>query len=86
LSRALPSTVSPALRTLSTRSPLLVLTSRKPTTSSGPSSLTHPRRASLLRDILTKRVAFGATERTSSTSLLRECSEQHEEVFAQSHY
>ena len=76
LRRYSASMVSPALKISFTKSQLLDPTSRRPTTSSGPSSSTHPRRDSLPRDTPTKMAVLGATEKTSSTSSSRECSEQ----------
>lgn len=64
-----------ALKILFTRLPLVDLTSRKLTTSSGHSSSTPQERASLRRDILITTVEFGVTERTKSTNWSRECFE-----------
>ena len=61
------------LRIWSMKSPPLALTSRKPTTSFGPSNWEVPEEASPRRDILSKEEEIGETESTSSMTSLREC-------------
>lgn len=69
------SKASTQLKTSSTRSTLLVLTSRKPTTSYGHSSLEAPEEDSLPRDIPSKDAEIGETEKSTSTNLSHKCSD-----------
>ena len=67
---------STALKISFTNSSPSDLTSRKPTTSSGPSSSIPPEVVSTTRDTLSTKVVIGVTERSSSTISSRLCSEQ----------